>query len=280
MGSANTAVMTLTPKQSVEKTMAVMKAALPNVKAIQERFAQAALGMAESPGLAKCTPDSVIKAMYQCARLNLIPDPILQYVAIVPFRNKGVPEATLIVMYKGLIELAKRACPGISISTGTVYENDNYTLTQGTTEELKIYCRWWERDDNLNGGKREPGNALFHYAVAKTPDGEPTLEIVSSIEAKALGKKSKAGCKSGTPWHDHPNAMGEKTAIKRLTRVLQMSSDGDAATRFNEAVMYDERTEERPDLIDPTTVLDFDQLPPEGNTKIGKLEQPQEPSDG
>jgi len=246
-----------------------MLAAIPGGESGKERFQQAAIGVCMNPSIANCTPESVFSAIYACARLNLIPDPVLHHVAIVPFRNTrgGTTEATMIVEYRGLVELAKRANPNLTIKAATVYENDVYRLIEGTTDELVVQKRWWE------AGHKEPGDALFHYCVSRQPETEPILVILPAIEARKIGNASKAGSRPGTPWHDHPDRMGEKTAIRRSERFWQMDPEKDETKRFRLALEHDERSDEMPDVPlaegDGADLGDMGQHPEQGQRTTG-----------
>ncbi len=271
----------VTPKQLVEQRMGMLISALPGSETAKTRFKQAAIGCASQPGMSQCEPNSVLRAIFQCARLNLIPDPVLHHVAIVPFKNKGVKEATMIVEYRGLIELMKRANPSLTIKAGTVYENDEYELIEGTTETLRITKRAFEK-------KLKKGAPLFHYAVVNEPGATPIMVILGADEAVAIGKGSKAGSRPGTPWHDHPERMAEKTCVKRMERFVRMDPDKEETKQFREAIEWDERSDEAPSIGDDTEIMaamageqeaDVDDLS-EGATRIGsagkKYESPRE----
>lgn len=228
-------------KVLVQQRMSQMIQSLPGTDVAHRRFKTAALAVASNPGIQKCEPMSVLKAIYTCARLNLYPDPALHHAAIVPFRNgkTGKSEATLIIEYRGLVELAKRANPKLSLRAGTVYTNDDYELTEGTRDILKITKRYWEK------GLEDPGEPLLFYAIADEGEGEPITLVVPAVEARKIGRASKAGMKRGTPWYDHFERMGEKTALRRVMRFLRFDPDKDEANRLQQAVEWDERTEDQ-----------------------------------
>ncbi len=228
-------------RATIERHMSRMLESLPGTEVARRRFQTAAVAVAMNPMVAKCDPISVLKAVYTCARLNLYPDPALHHAAVVPFRNnkRNCMEATLIIEYRGLIELAKRANPGLTIRAGTVYEGDDYRLSEGTEAKLDIQRRWWEK------GLAEAGKPKLFYAVGREPGvDEPVLVVVPAIEAEQIGRSSKAGMRPGTPWHDHFERMGEKTAIRRMVRFLRFDPDADATARLATAIEWDERTED------------------------------------
>jgi phage RecT family recombinase len=224
------------PVNLIRSQMVRMIESLPGNKNARKRFETAALGVAKMPGISQCTPSSVLRCIHTCARLNLIPDPALHLAAIVPFRNNktNTKEATLIIEYRGLVELAKRANPKLLIRAGTVYENDEYELITGTEERLVIRKLWWER------GKGDSGKPKFSYCVSQTPDGLPMLMVISRQEGEKIGRESTAGMVKGTPWHDHFERMCEKTAVKRSSRFWQMDADREETRQFREAIDVDD----------------------------------------
>ena len=226
------------PADLVAAKMDMMQQALPQDDYTLSRFKQAAIAVARDPKIADCAPASVAQAIYQCARLGLIPDPVLHHAAIVPFKVKGQGKlATLIIEYRGFLELAYRANPELTIQAGTVYENDDYTLVEGLRPELKIHERHWEKG-------AEPGEPLFFWCAPAQPGKEFAPTVISASEARRIGRASKAGMKPGTPWHDHFERMGEKTAIRRASRFFQLDPYKPASRKFAEALQADERTDE------------------------------------
>jgi len=225
-----TTALATTPKALIEQRMPKMLAALPSQRD-HERFRQAAIAVAMSPGIAACDAPSVCSAVYACFRLNLVPDPVLKEAFIIPFGKK----ATLVLGYQGILKLARNAEPGLSVRTGTVYQNDDYELVEGLEQKFSISRRWWQKDNT------EPGRVAFCYCIYKTPAGEPQLVVVPYPDLDALASKSRAGNRPGTPWHDHFAAMGEKTAIKRAAKLWTMQSERrEEAAAFNEAMRLDD----------------------------------------
>lgn len=235
MANASNALATTTPKALIERRMEKMMAALPSKKEA-ERFRQAALAVAMAPSIAECEPQSVYSAVYACFRMNIVPDPVLKEVFIVPFKKK----ATLVLGYPGVLKLARNADPGLSVRTGTVYENDDYVLEEGLYQTFSISKRWWQKRDK-EGNPTQPGFVEFCYCVYKFPGADPQLVIVPYADLHELANKSKAGNRAGTPWHDHFAAMGEKTAIKRAAKLWTMQAERrEEAATFKEAMRLDE----------------------------------------
>lgn len=196
------------------------------------RFRQAAMGVALSPNVSQCDPESVAAAIYAAARLNLIPDPVLKQAYVVPFKGK----ATLILGYPGLVELARRACPGLIMHTGAVYENDDYQIREGTDQRVTISRTHWMK------GER-PGNLICTFCAFKPPQSyDYTTVIVPRYKLDDL-----AAAKGGkfSPWTTHFPEMGEKTAIRRASRFWSMAAETneEAYRQLREAITIDEAEE-------------------------------------
>lgn len=275
MANAINALATTTPKALIEQRMAKMLAALPSKKEA-ERFRQAALAVAMTPSIAECEPQSVYSAVYACFRMNIVPDPVLKEVFIVPFKKK----ATLVLGYPGVLKLARNADPGLSVRTGTVYENDDYVLEEGLYQTFAIRRRWWQKRDK-DGNPVQPGFVEFCYCVYKLPGADPQLVIVPYADLQDLATKSKAGNRPGTPWHDHFAAMGEKTAIKRAAKLWTMQAERrEEAAAFKEAMRLDEADpEDIPEAPGGDELDGFGDLV-EGERSIGSAAIPAQPTVG
>jgi phage RecT family recombinase len=267
-----------TPRSAVQAQMTAMVKALPQDEETQRRFQQAALAIASDRNLSDATPESVVRTIYQCARLALIPDPILQQAYIIPFRNNGRKEATLIVAYKGLMELARRAEPKLFVETGTVYENDKYMLNTGLRPTFQIVSQWWEEHD-------EPGNPVFSYCISNMPDQEKRLVIVSAKEGVAMAKQSRGGYQKGRPWFDHFTAMCEKTAVRRSAKLWSLSPSRKETKALLEAVAVDEMEAENLAAVPGDSDVDILPEPPPpampqpGDVRIGRVERATPPAE-
>lgn len=233
-----------TPKELVASRMDKMIEALPGATETSiKRFKAAAIGVAMSPLVYDCTPESVFTAIYTCARLNLIPDPALKLAHIIPFKEKGVKRAQLIIGYQGYIELARRANPALIVRTGSVYENDEYILEDGVELVFRITKRAWEKG-------QANGQFLFSYCVSGTSGQEKTVKIISRQD----GQKIAASKSDYTPWKkggplkesgvavDFP-AMCEKTAIRASSKLWSLDPEKESTKHFLEALAADENTE-------------------------------------
>jgi phage RecT family recombinase len=266
---AQTTALDRSPKGLLQARMGAIVKVLPAESV--DRFKQAAMSLAMTPGIADCSGESVVKCIYECARLNLIPDPVLQQVAVVGFNNsrKGVKEATLIPMYKGLLTLARRAEPQLYVNVDRVYTNDDYELVRGSQQQLVIRKQWWEKGD-------EPGEFLFSYCVSAMPGQEKRLVIVSRQQGMQIAKKSRGGYRPGSVWHDNFEAMCDKTTIRMSAKLWSMSPTRQDARSLARAVELDEADSE--DMESPADIgagildgMGGNDLP-EGHVAMGRTE--------
>jgi len=119
-------------------------------------------------------------------------------------------EATLIIDYKGLVELIRRSGDVVSIRSETVCEKDEFEWTNG---EVKHSVNW--REDR---GKMQ---AVYAEAIMKS--GEKQTATMTMAEVEAIRKRSRAG--SSGPWVTDFPEMAKKTVVRRLSKMLPLSSE-------------------------------------------------------
>ena len=83
------------------------------------------------------------------------------------------------------------------------------------------------------GDNRDPTQILRVFAMAKTKDGELLVEPLTPDEVEKVRAISRA--KDGGPWVDWWEEMAKKTAIRRLSKRLPMSTDVDDVLRRENA---------------------------------------------
>jgi recombination protein RecT len=233
---------------------------------IQRRFRDAAIAVAGDQLLARCDPGSVLRCIAQCARLGLVPDPVLKLVYLVPFGGK----AQIVLGYGGLIDLATRADPSLRVTPGVVYDNDDYILEEGLTTVFKIVKRHWQKGE-------EPGNPVFFYCVTQSRNAEPHLTIVPTTETDKLADKAREGSLWKTK--DGYISMGLKTPIRRAAKLWVINPErADEAARLREAVALDEG--EAPSIPDDFEGEEQAPAPvvPTGNTKVGAVRKAPAPT--
>lgn len=178
------------------------------------RFIRAALTeFRKTPLLWECEPITFVGSCVMLAQLGLELGP-LGHAYLLPFRNNktGTVDCTLIIGYKGMIDLARRSGQIVSLTAHGVFENDKFEYAYGLNEVL-------EHKPSLN----ERGNLIAVYAVARLRDGGFQFEVLSIPDVQKVQTKSKAG--NFGPWKDNFEEMAKKTAIRKLFKYLPVSVD-------------------------------------------------------
>jgi recombination protein RecT len=177
-----------------------------------------------NPFLAKCNALSLLKSVVQASTLGLEIGNNLGHAYLVPFKD----EVTLIVGYKGLIDLARRSGQIVSIAAYPVYENDLFEFEFGLDEKLKHIP-----------AKDNRGAIIAFYAYAKLQGGGYQMEVLWRSEVDAI-RDSSANYRwakqkgKTTIWDDHYVEMGRKTLIRRIAKYLPMSIELQKAAAMDE----------------------------------------------
>ena len=180
-----------------------------------ERFARVAItALTRTPKLAECSPASMMKCLLDLSAMGLEPDGRRAH--LIPYGS----EATLVIDYKGLVELIRRSGDVVSIRAETVCEKDEFDWRNG---EVTHRVNW--RDNR--------GAVQAVYAEAVMKSGERQTAVMTKAEVEGIRNRSKAG-QSG-PWKSDWAEMAKKTAVRRLSKMLPLSSEiMDHVTRDDE----------------------------------------------
>lgn len=216
---------------------AQIKAALPR-HMTPERLARiVTTEIRKVPKLAECTPVSFFGAVIQCAQLGLEPGNALGHAYILPYDKnvktdtgwKKIPEAQLIIGYRGMIDLARRSGQIVSLDARAVYDGDKFECRLGLDPHIEHEPDW------NNPNRTDPAKLQFVYAVAKLKDGGVQFDVMSRAEIEGVRARSKASDKG--PWVTDFQPMALKTVVRRLFKFLPVSIE------MQTAVGLDERAE-------------------------------------
>lgn len=209
-----------------------------NIAIIQQACAKSVTGeklarmmlteMIRNPKLAECSQASVLGFLLRCAQLGLEVGP-LDHVYPIPFNNKkagGRLEVQMIVGYKGLVKLCWNSGLISTFSAQDVRENDQFRYQYGTDASVL----------HVPALENRSLKAKWYYAMAKLKDGGFQFEVMTYEELmKHKNKFSKAA--SDGPWVNNESEMCKKTVLRRLCKLLPMS------TELATAVSLDERAD-------------------------------------
>ncbi len=163
---------------------------------------------------------SVIRCLMNCAEMRLEPDSAMQHCHLVPFNTKlasgkKAMTCTLIMGYRGFLELVYRAETVVNIWAEVVYGDDEFSYQKGT--DPRIIHK--PKIDNPHEDK----DIIGVYSVAENKHSRKTFEVMGRGEVDKVRASSKAS--DDGPWVAWWGQMARKTVLRRLCKVLPMSSE-------------------------------------------------------
>lgn len=211
------------PAASVIDTMKEQWALVLPSCVSKERFARIALTCIrknEKLAAALNTPQgkaSLMSAFMRCAEIGIEPDGRRAH--LIPYGN----EVTLIIDYKGLVEIVQRTGAITSIHADKVCDNDVFTFDRG---ELKAHTIDY----------RQPrGNAYAYYCLVRFKDGTEKCEVMTKEEVESIRKRSKAG--NSGPWVTDFDEMAKKTVFRRCSKWLPMPTEAKDAIEADDDML-------------------------------------------
>lgn len=175
----------------------------------------------QTPKLADCTIESLLGSVLTCTQLGLEPDSASGRAYLIPYGKT----CTLIVGYKGLMDLARRSGEISALEARVVRKGDTFTYQYGTTPSINHI-------PNLDSG----GEMIAVYAVAQFKHGGFQFEVMSRADVLKIKSRSPAG--GGGPWVTDFDEMARKTVMRKLCKYLPSSPE------LQTAVSLDERAEQ------------------------------------
>lgn len=254
------------PRQGIADLLAKqwprIEAVMPKHMSSERMYQLAVSTVNQTPQLAECDVASLLSCVMKCSALGLEPSAVdgLGRAYILPYRNKGKMTATLIVGYKGMLDLARRSGEIKDISARAVYEGDEFEYEFGLDEKLrhKPASRQHDKDE-------KPTHV---YMVAHFKDGGHYVDVMTLDEVEAVRKRSKAA--NNGPWVTDYEAMAKKTVIRRAFPYLPVSVEAQTAAAA------DETTPDYSGVLDPV----IKEEPSEAPIQVEADVEPQEAETG
>lgn len=205
------------------KILAVLPKHLPADRIVELYL----LAIRETPALLDCTETSLWAALFESAKLGLVPNNAFGHCYLIPYRDnqKGVTECQLQMGYQGFLELARRADQLKAIDVRAVYEGDEFSVELGTRPDIIHRPTGPDKSDKA---------LTAVYAVARLANGEIQFDWMTRQEVDRIKSISKSGRNPKAPWNTFYAAMAKKTVIRRLCKVLPMNESIAAAVRLDE----------------------------------------------
>lgn len=179
---------------------------------------QTQLALYKIPSLAACDKRSLFNSFLTCAELGLDPTFRLGSACIVPFKGT----ATLIIGYRGMIDLATRSGEVKTANAWMVHERDIFKPKNG---HLPLHIPYVPKPDE----EQDPGKPYAAWARYTVRGGISEATIMTTREiAGVMAKAPAVRLKQRTPWTDDPfsyEEMAKKTVIKRNLKNAPLSPE-------------------------------------------------------
>ena len=193
-----------------------------------ERFLQLTISAVNhEPKLLECDFVTLMSCVMRCSALGLEPSAVdgLGRAYILPYRNSKANkmEATFILGYKGMLELARRSGEIASIEARAVHAGDRFEYEYGFDEKLRHVPA---------SGKGNNENLTHVYMIARFKDGGHYFDVMTKEEIEEVRKSSRA--KDSGPWVSNYEAMAKKTVIRRAFPYLPISVEAQSAAATDE----------------------------------------------
>lgn len=172
------------------------------------------LAVSDSQSLQECSLNSIYKSALRAATLRLSVDPGTGQAYLVPFKG----QATLIVGYKGLQDMAVRTGKYRYINVGPVYEGE------------------WIEEERISGfhkfaGRRASSQVIGWIAAFEMYNGYGKTMYMTCEEIHEHAKKySKSYNNPSSGWKTDTAKMERKTVLRLLLRRWGYLDPSDAAT--------------------------------------------------
>jgi recombination protein RecT len=171
-----------------------------------------------NPKLLGCSMPSLLGCFMQAAQLGVEPG-LIGHCYVIPYGT----EATFILGYRGMIDLARRSGHIQSIYAEVVKEKDDFEYRLGLNPDL-IH----------NPALTDRGKVIGAYGVARFKDGGFQLEFMPLEEIEKRRSRSKA--KNNGPWVTDFDEMAKKTVIRNMFKYLPISIEIMAHVEKDESV--------------------------------------------
>lgn len=219
---------------SMRKAIAAVLPKMMNL----DRFMQMSMSVAKMQANSRYVVDkaSILTCVYNAAKYGLELNDSLGHAYLVPFKRT----CTLIVGYKGLLELVRRSGKVSDIHAFIVYENDEFDYYVDEHGPHIMY----------RPTTKKPGKPVCGVSIARFTDSNmaPSIDVMPYDRIEAIKNTALARTPS-SPWGNplYEPEMAKKTVLRHHCKTLPMS------TEASEVIDLDEKVErgEMPSLDMP-----------------------------
>ncbi|MFA5186905.1 MAG: recombinase RecT [Patescibacteria group bacterium] len=200
-----------------------------------ERVVRVALmAILKQPLLKKCSKVSLFQCILTCTGLGLEPDGRRAH--LIPYWNEKAQTyiCTLIVDYKGIVELIYNTGDISFIHADIVRANDVFIHDKGELKSHQIDF------------KNPRGAVYAAYCLFRFKDGTEKVEVMTREEIEAIRRRSKSGDKG--PWVTDWNEMAKKTACRRGSKWIKLSPEQREVLENDDELIIPGRFDNHPKL--------------------------------
>jgi len=168
----------------------------------------------ENPYILQCSADSVLRSVKQACEFGLSFAKAGGQAYLVPFKG----QCTLIIGYRGLMDLARRSADVTSLQSGVVHKGDHFEIHLGSEPRVV------HKPDQ--SASHEDKNVVGAYSSATHRSGTQSVEYMPIEDIKKIRSRSKASAKG--PWVTDFAEMCRKTVERRHLKRLSWRAEDKA----------------------------------------------------
>lgn len=214
-----------------ESQKTLIAQALPKTLTVDRLVGLFTMIIKSSPKIMECSQTSLIGAVIQAVQLGLTPGAI-GHIYLVPYKQ----QCQLIIGYKGLCQLVNNSGSAVVLSADVVKENDEFDYEFGLEPKLRHKYATGER-----------GAIIGAWASAKNLlANEKVFVYLTKNDLDKIRNASKAKDSEYSPWNTWPEEMMKKSAVKRLCKLLPLSTEVQKQLSADETI----KTEISPVMVD------------------------------
>jgi len=194
-----------------EESKKQFAAALPKHLSADRFIRIAITAMTRTPKLMQCTKQSLLSCLLDLSQLGIEPDGRRAH--LIPFFSKKLNATicTLIVDYKGLVELVVNTGQVSNVHADVVCDNDEFIYNKGSIEKHTINFR------------KSRGVMYAAYCIITFKDGTAKTEVMSKEDVDSIRGRSKTS--DSGPWVTDYNEMSKKTVFRRAAKWVKLSPE-------------------------------------------------------
>lgn len=171
--------------------------------------------ISKSPSLQKCSANTIIDAVVNCARAKITLNPAMRLAYLIPRKNV----ATLDISYMGFITILKKSggCKYIDATCVYLDEAFQYNPAEGTLTHTPYFA--------LSEAEQKSRKIIGCYSRAVLPSNDVVFCYMPFWEIEKVKRFSEGSDAKWSAWQNWEEEMIKKTVIKRHFKMLVSGTD-------------------------------------------------------